>query len=377
MNRACRYLLALAAGACALRASPLLVFIGTGAGGIYSVRFDSADGSLAAPVRAARSPRPGFLASDPDGRRLYAACELDPGLAVRPGAGGVSAFAIDRGTGLLAFLNQRPSGAGAPAHVVVDATGRMVIAADYAGGTICAWPILSDGRLGERSSLVRHSGAPGPNRLRQESPHPHSVTLSPDNRFAVACDLGLDRVFCYRIDPGRASLAAAEPRFAAVPRGLGPRHAKFSSDGRQLYVLNEMGGSICMFGRDPATGALVLRQTVSTLPSGFRGANLSAEIRIDARGRFVYASNRGPDSIAVFSRDPGRGTLSLVQIVPSGGRQPRNFALSPDGRWLLCANRGTNDLTVFSVDPSTGFLAATAHRVAVPQPICVLFPGPG
>jgi 6-phosphogluconolactonase len=365
--------LAVLAFAGALRADQSLVFLGTGATAIYSVRLDLATGAISAPVVAARSPRPGFLAEAPDGRTLYAGCELPPGLNVRPGAGAVSAFGVERSSGTLRFLNQRASVGGVPPHLVVDATGRMVIAADYSAGSVLAWPVLPDGRLGELSAASRHTGKPGPNRLRQEGPHPHSITLSPDNRFAYACDLGLDRIYAYRLDPGRASFWPATPAFVPVAQGLGPRHAKCSADGRQLYVLNELVGSICVFARNPDGGGLTLQQTIATLPRGFRGPNLCAEIRLDPRGRFVYASNRGADSIVVYSRDPLAGNLTLVQTVGSGGHQPRNFALSPDGRWLLCANRGTNDLTAFRVDPSTGQLTPATRRGGIPQPICVLF----
>ena len=373
MNRLTCWLAGFLASSCALSAASQLVYIGTGSRGIYALRLDSADGTLSAPMLAADDRDPGFLALDPSKRRLYAVDEIPPALSAKANAGGVSAFAVDRVSGSLTLLNQRPSGDGPPPHLVVDATGKMLIAADYGAGTICAWPIESDGSLGERSALIEHRGRPGPNRDRQSRPHPHSVTLSPDNRFAFVCDLGLDRVFAYRIDPSRGALAPNDPPFTVVRAGAGPRHSKFSPDGRFFYVVNEMGGSICVFAYDAARGSLSLRQTISTLPPGFRGANTSAEVRIDPRGRFLYASNRGPDTLAVFARDPLHGTLTPVEIVPCGGSQPRNFALSPDGRWLLCANRATNNVVVFRVDPATGRLIQTPNQATIGQPICVLF----
>jgi 6-phosphogluconolactonase len=283
----------------------------------------------------------------------------------------VGAFAVTV-TGRLDFLNQRRSGNSVPPHLVVDATGRMLIAADYGAGTVCAWPILSDGSLGPRSAFLHDLGPHGPNPDRQRGPHAHSVTLAPDNRMAYVCDLGLDRVFAYRIDPARAAMSPAAPPCTAVPPGSGPRHSKVSPDGRFLYVVNEMGGSICVFARDPG-GALTLRQTISTLPPGFSGVDLSAEIRIDRAGRFVYASNRGPDTLAVFARNAADGTLSQVEVVPCGGRQPRNFNLSPDGRWLVCANRASNSITVLQIDPRSGRLRLIPSRAELNQPICVLF----
>jgi len=357
-----------AASAVSAAANGELVYLGTGNRGIYAVRLDPADGTLTPPVLVANPWNPGFLALSPDRRTLYAANDLAP-----HAVGGVTAYRVDPASGRLAFLSQQPSGDGTPPHLVVDATGRMLLAADYGAGSVCAWPIAGDGSLGARSALLSDRGPPGPNHVRQSGPHAHSVTLSPDNRFVLVCDLGLDRVFVDRLDPARALLEPNDPPFAAVPAGAGARHGKFSSDGRFFYTLNELGGSVCVFAWDGARGALDLRQTISTLPAGFHGRNLSAEIRIHPDGRFVYASNRGADSLTLFARNADDGTLRFIEAVPSGGRNPRNFALSPDGRWLLCANSATNDLAVFAVDARDGRLHPTAHRASVRQAICVLF----
>ncbi len=369
-----RWLALLGAGTLALpapAASTERIYIGTDSRGIWLLQLNPADGSLSRPELAADAAKPGFLAQDPSGSHLYAVGQLRPGPGLRPGECGVSAFAVSA-NGRLDYLNQQRSGTSVPPHLAVDASGRMLIAADYAAGTVCAWPIRADGSLGAMSARVYDRGPVGPNRDRQRGAHPHSVTLSPDNRLAYVCDLGLDRVFTWRIDPARAGLAPDDPPFTAAPPGSGPRHSKLSPDGRFLYVVDEMGGSICVFARDPR-GALALTQTISTLPPLFGAVNLSAEIRLDRAGRFVYASNRGPDTLAVFARNAANGALSLVEIVSCGGRQPRNFNLSPDGRWLVCANRASNSVTVLRIDPLTGRLRLTPFRADLNQPICVLF----
>ena len=358
------------------RATDALVFIGTytrdgRSHGIYSLRLDLATGALTAPTLAAEAQNPTFLALHPDKRHLYAGGELRA-TKDQP-QGGVSAFAIDAAAGTLALLNQQPTGDGATTHVTVDATGRMAMAANYGAGYVCALPIDAAGRLGERSAYFEITGPLGPNQARQEKPHTHSVTISPDNRFVFACNLGLDRVYGFRLDPAKAALAPANPPFTATPAGVGPRHSKFSGDGRFFYVANELGGSVCVFAYDAERGALTLKQTISSLPADFQGENTTAEIRLSPDGRFAYVSNRGPDSLAVFARDPAAGTLTLVELVPCGGKHPRNFALSSDGRWLVCANRDTDNLVVFGVDPATGRLTPTSHSATIAQPVCVLF----
>ncbi len=357
-------------------ASTMPVYIGTytddsSSQGIYALRFDPANGTMSEPILAAEARNPTFLALHPDKQHLYAAGELLP--PAEPKTGGITAFAIDATTGKLALLNQQPTGGGGTTHLVVDATGRMVIAANYGSGYVCALPVESDGRVGARSAFFQLTGPLGPNKDRQDKPHAHSVTLSPDNRFAFVCDLGLDRVFSYRIDPAHATLTPNEPAFVSTPPGVGPRHSKFSADGRFFYVINEMGGSVSVFAYDAAQGALTLKQTIPSLPADFHDLNTSAEIRIHPNGRFVYASNRGHDSITVFARDAQTGLLSLVEIVPCGGKHPRNYALSPDGNWLLCANRDTNNVVVFRVDAESGRLTLTKNSVTIGRPVCVLF----
>jgi len=363
----------------AMSAASQLIFIGTytpkdGASkGIYAVRLDSATGALSEPAVAAETPNPTFLAWRPDHRVLYALGE-GPGPDGQTG-GGVAAFAFDATSGRLALLNSRGTGGGGNTTMLAtDATGRMLVTVSYGAGYVASFPLAADGRIGERATLISHAGPLGPNKVRQEKPHPHSVTFSPDDRFAFVADLGLDRVFAYKLDVPAATLTPNDPAFITTPPGTGPRHTKFSRDGRFFYILNEVDGSISVCAYDAARGAGTPLQHISTLPAGFQvtDPDRAAEIRIHPNGRFVYASNRGHDSIAVFSVNAD-GTLKLVEITPCGGQHPRNFELSPDGRWLVCANMNSNNLVSFKVDPATGRLAPTGSVVTVPQGVCVLF----
>ena len=364
-----------------LSAASQLIFLGTytpkdGASrGIYAVRLDSATGALSAPVLAAETPNPTFLTGRPDGRVLYALGEgPEPGGKT---GGGVAAFAFDAASGRLALLNRRGTGGGGSTTMLAtDATGRMLVTVSYGAGYVASFPLAADGRLGECASLLVHAGPLGPNKTRQDKPHPHSVTISPDNRFALVADLGLDRVLIYRLDLATGRLTSHDPAFIATPPGTGPRHTKFSRDGHFFYILNEIDGSISVCAYDAARGTGMPIQHISTLPAGFKVADpdRAAEIRVHPNGRFVYASNRGHDSLAVFAVQAD-GTLQLIELTPCGGKHPRNFALSPDGNWLVCANQNSSNLVVFKVDPVTGRLTATGHTAAVPQAVCVLFAG--
>ncbi len=351
------------------------IFVGTNtpksglSRGIYRVSFDPATGTFTDPVLAAEIPNPTFIVRDRTEHHLYAVNESDV-VDGKPG-GAATAFSLDAAAGQLSPLGTQTTGGGGCAHLGLDATGRMLTLISYGGGEITTFPVTPDGRIGPRTGRLTTTGQLGPNAARQEKPHPHSVTYSPDNRFAYVCDLGLDKVFTYRVDPATATLTLVTE--TATAPGAGPRHSKFSADGRFLYVINELGGTISTYACDAATGALAAKQTVSTLPKDFSGTNICAEIRIHPNGRFIYGSNRGHDSIAVFARDQATGTLSLVEIVPCGGAHPRNFALSDDGSWLVCANRDSSNLVSFRVDPVTGQLAASGQKVTVPSPTCVLF----
>jgi 6-phosphogluconolactonase len=348
-----------------------LIFLGTytknGSRGIYTVHLDAATGALTTPALAAESPDPGWLTLSPDKKFLY---------AIHPSAALATAYAVDP-TGPVATLTPLAAPASAavpaqpPSHLAVDATGRTLLAANYREGYVAAIPLHHDGSLG-MPSKIPHRGH-GPDPKRQEGPHAHSVTVSPDNRHVIVCDLGLDKIFSYTLDPATATLAPAAAPFVATAPGSGPRHFKFSADGRFAYAITEMGGTIEAFTYDAATGALTPLQVIASLPADFTGLKWGAEVRVHPGGRFLYASNRTHDSLAVFAIAADTGRLTLLEIVPSGGKNPRNFALSPDGHWLVCAHQDSFNLTVFRVDQATGRLSPTPHTATVPMGVCVLF----
>ena len=348
-------------------AASQLVFIGTytrtTSRGIYAVRLDDATGALSAPVLAAETPNPSFLDFTTDKKILYAVSESNAMAA---------AFAADLELGTLRPLQApQSSGGSAPCHLAVDPTQHVLLVANYHTGMVAAIPLRPDGTLGA-PNVIPHSGH-GADPVRQASPHVHSVTLSPDGRFVIVCDLGLDRIFTYRLDATRAMLAPAGPPFVATEPGAGPRHFAFGADGRHAYAVTEMGSTVIAYDYDPATGALTPRQTLSTLPPDFKGGSSGAEIRVHPNGHFLYTSNRGHDSIAVFAVDASTGRLTSTGFTPCGGKTPRNFSLSPGGAWLLCANENSNSLTVFRVDASTGRLTPAGQGAAVPLPVCVQF----
>lgn len=359
-----------------MSASPSLqVFFGTytpanGASrGVYTAQLDLATGSLGTPTLAGEASNPTFIAWRPDGRTLYALSEK--GTVNGKAGGALAEFSFDPASGRLTPLATEATNGGPLAHVNTDLSGRVAVAISYHAGEVSSFPILADGRLGPVVSRLQTTGTLGPNTKRQEKPHPHSLTFSPDNRFVYVCDLGLDRIFRFTFDPATAVLTPVGET-AAAP-GAGPRHSKFSADGKFFYVINELNCTVATYAVDAASGALTALQAVSTLPDGFTGESICAEIRLSPDGRFVYGSNRGHDSLAVFARDAATGKLTRVEIVPSGGKHPRNFNLTPDGRWLLSANRDTDNVVVFRVDPATGRLTPAGHEIKVPQAVCVLF----
>jgi 6-phosphogluconolactonase len=366
---------AVAAGTAAPAAHKYLIYVGTytedggTSKGIYAYRFDSSTGSIVSLGLAARTINPSFLAVHPNHRFLYAVDEVRNYAGQKSGA--VSAFVIDRVTGKLKLLNKVATKGGDPCYVTVDNTGKYVLVANYAGGSVAVFPVLEDGRLGEVSAFVQHTGR-GTNPQRQEGPHAHSVDLSPDNRYAIVDDLGLDETLVYKFDNATGSLAS-DPTFAKADSGAGPRHFAFHPNGKFAYVINEMGSTVAAFSYDADSGALHSLQTVSTLPKSFSGQNGAAEIEVHPSGKFLYASNRGHDSIAVFAIDADKGTLTPVEDVSTKGESPRHFEIAPGGSLLFDANEKSDNVVIFRIDPQTGRLTATGKVLEIAAPVCVKF----
>jgi 6-phosphogluconolactonase len=367
--------------------SGILVYIGTytcdvphGRGkaeGIYLGRYDPASGALTPLGLAARAVNPAFLALDPERRYLYAVGEV--GGADGQPHGIVSAFARDPATGALTLLDQQSSHGVGPCHVSVDRTGKLVLVANYRSGSVAALPIRDDGSLREATDVVQHHGS-SINPTRQEGPHAHSITPDPENRHALVADLGLDKVMIYRLDPARGKLSPADPPSIDLKPGAGPRHLDFHPSGRFLYVVDELDSTVSAFAYDAERG-LANRtgegtspfQTISTLPDGFTGENWCADVHVHPSGRYLYASNRGHDSLAVFAIDQGTGRLRRLTTQSTGGQTPRNFAVDPAGRFLLAANQDSDTVVTFRLDEATGHLMPTGHVAASPTPVCIRF----
>jgi len=352
----------------------LRVYVGTYTGpksqGIYQMRLDMATGALSAPELAGEAANPTFLALHPTGRFLYAVSEVR-GPAGRAG-GAVLAFAVDPDSGRLTLLGRQSTGGDGPCHVALDREGRVALAANYGSGSVCAMPLGAGGRPAEPVTVIQHAGS-GPNPKRQQGPHAHSINADPTGRFALAADLGLDHVLVYRLDAARGTLAPHDPPFASVAPGAGPRHLAFHPGGRFAYVINELACTVTAFAWDAERGTLSEVQTVPTLPADFTGASTCAEVQVHPGGRFLYGSNRGHDSLAVFAIDPETGRLTPRGHQPTLGRTPRNFRIDPTGAWLLAANQNSDSVVVFRIDPATGRLEPTGATAAVPSPVCVTF----
>jgi 6-phosphogluconolactonase len=350
-----------------------LVYVGTytdhGSKGIYAYRFDSSTGKMTSLGLAAETTEPSFLAVDPSGRFLYAVNETETYNGQPTGA--VSAFAIQPDTGKLSLLNQVSSRGTDPAHITLDRTGKYALVANYTSGSVAVFALLKDGRLGEVTSFVQHKGS-SVNPERQKGPHAHAIALSPDNRFAVVADLGLDQLLVYSCDAAKGNLGT-QPQVVKASPGAGPRHLVFSTDGRFLYMLNEMQSSVVAYSYDATSGAVQELQTISSLPKGFSSENTAAEIEIDPSGKFLFASNRGDDSIAVFAIDSHTGMLTHVETDSTGGKTPRNFAIDPTGSWLLAANQDSDNIVVFGIDQKNGHLKPTGEVFQLPSPVCLKF----
>jgi 6-phosphogluconolactonase len=358
---------------------PYLVYIGTytnktASKGIYVYSFDPGTGKLTSLGVAAESEDPSFLALHPSGKYLYAVNEIDHFGAQKSGA--ASAFSIDRKTGKLTLLNQAATRGAGPCHISLDKSGKFALVANYDGGSVASFPVHDDGTLGEAADFVQHHGS-SVNKERQEGPHAHWIGTSPDNRFALAADLGLDQVPIYHFNAGKGTLTPNSPPYAKVNPGAGPRHVAFHPNGKFVYVLAEMEDSVTAFAYKASNGSLSPLQTVSalsTLRKDYKGPKDAAEIAVHPSGKFLYASSRGGiDTISAFSINPAKGTLNLKNEYPTMGKTPRNFAIDPTGKFLLAANQESNNIIVFRIDPITGALAPTGDMAEAPAPVCITF----
>jgi 6-phosphogluconolactonase len=353
-------------------AREMLVYVGTYTSGrsegIYLYRLDLSDGALRRAGITKGVVNPSYLTLERGRRFLYAVNEVEEFAGKKSGA--VSAFAIDRATGALRLLDQRPSMGGAPCYVTAADAGRNVLVANYAGGNVAVLPVMKDGSLGEATDVRQDEGS-GPNRERQDGPHAHCVVLDRPNRHAYSCDLGTDKVMIYRFDARAGRLIPNAQPWVQLKPGAGPRHFVFHPGGKFAYVMNELDSTVTAFAHDGARGTLKVLQTVSALPPGFEGANTGADIHVTPDGRFLYCSNRGHDSIAAFRVGARTGELSAAGHTPTGGKTPRNFAIDPTGKFLLAANQKSDTVVTFRIDPATGGLQPTGHSADVPSPVCL------
>lgn len=351
-----------------------LLYVGTytegdSADGIHLVRFNSETGALRRVGVVNAGENPSFLAIHPSGHTLYAVNETTEWDG-KP-AGGVTAFDIAPTTGELTRLGQQSSEGGAPCYISVDREGRVVLVANYVGGNITVLPIL-DGTLGKATHVVQHAGR-GPNAERQEGPHAHCIVTDPSNRFALAVDLGVDRILVYRLGDDGRSLRHVAGGDAVLEAGAGPRHVAFHPTLPLVYVANELDSTVATFRFDSTRGTMTLVGARSTLPAGWTGTNYPADIHIAPSGRHLYLSNRGHNSIALFSVAEHTGALKLEEHTATEGDWPRNFSLDPTGNWLLVANQRSGSVVVLRRDRSTGRLASTDHRLAIPRAVCLRF----
>jgi 6-phosphogluconolactonase len=349
--------------------------------GIYVSRLNVATGEMGEPQLAAKVVNPAFLAVNPNHRFLYAITE-DP-LSVGPPldhSSYVSAFAIDHASGKLRLMNSLPTGGTSTCQISIDKAGKFILLANFGSGSVSVMRVKDDGSLGEQTAFIQHIGRGGSDLPVQSSPHPHSILVSPDDRYAIVSDLGLDKVFVYHFDPETGALSPLDAPFVTVPAGAGPRHFTFDPAGKFGYSLNEMGSTLTVFAWDAGKGTLTQVQEVVTKPAGFDGRGGAGEIQISNDGKFLYESNRLsrnmdrlPGTIGVFAVDSSKGTLNLVEQVPSGGVMPRNFAIDPTGRYLFSLHQLSNNVVEHKIDPATGRLTKTGKEIKVDTPVCLQF----
>lgn len=365
--------LAVARRAPALAPHQELVYVGAytkgTSKGIYAYHLNEATGQMTSLGLAAATVNPSYVIIDRTGRFLYAVNETDSYKGQKSGA--ISAFAIHPETGKLTFLNQVASKGEAPCYLSIDKTGKYLMVANYDSGNIAVFPLESDGKIGPASDFIQHHGS-GINKARQEGPHAHFIAPSPDNRFVLSADLGLDKLFVYRLNAATGKLTANQPPYAAVHPGLGPRHVAFSRDHRFVYLIDEMGSEIIVYSWDGVKGRLQPVQEFSTIGS-FKGENTGAEIEVSPSGRFLYASNRGENDIVVYTVNRATGHLTELQRISTEGNTPRQFAISPDGRFLFVGNQNGGNVVGFRIDRATGKLTPTGQQLQLDTPVCVTF----
>jgi 6-phosphogluconolactonase len=352
----------------------MLVYVGTytdkGSKGIYAYRLDGRTGRMTPLGLAAETPNPTFLAVHPNHRFLYAVNEV----ADYEGkmSGSVSAYQIDRATGRLKLIDSAATVGTGPCHVTVDRTGKCVLVANYNSGSAAVLPIRADGGVGAATCFVQHEGA-SVDKSRQEGPHAHCATLDAANKYAFVADLGLDKVMIYKFDAAAGKLSPNTQPFVKVADGAGPRHIAFHPNGRFAYVIAELDETVTVMDFDAATGSLKPIQTISTLPEGFAGKSYCAEVMVHPNGRFLYGSNRGHDSLAIFAIDQKTGRLTAAGHQSTLGKFPRNFNITPAGDLLLAANQDSDSIYVFRVDQATGRLTPTGEKAEVSKPVCITF----
>ncbi len=350
----------------------LWVFVGTYTGklskGIYRYEMDPATGKLANGELAAEVANPSFLAIHPTGKFLY--CVNEGGTVGGSKNGGVTAFALNAKTGKLTKINEQPAGGAGPCHVTVDPKGKTVLIANYGGGSTNAYPIDADGKLGEASAFIQHTGKGGAKG--NIPPHAHSVNVSRDGRFAFVADAGIDKILVYKLDSETGKLTPNDPPFFATARGAGPRHFAFHPSAPLAFVINETDSTLTSMSFDAARGVLTRIQTVPTLPKDYKGGNSTAEVVVHPSGKFVYGSNRGHDSIVGFTVDD-KGEMTLIGHTTDGVKEPRNFNIDPTGQFLVVGSQRSNTIVVFQIDPRTGALKPTEHKVEVGTPVCIRF----
>lgn len=336
--------------------------------GIYGYGMDSSTGALTR-FNSFKSVNPSFLAIDRSKRYLYAVNEVGE-YAGKPG-GGVSAFAIDGATGNLRLLNEQATEGADPCHLSIDRKRKTLLVANYTGGSIAALPIRPDGTLGRAIDVKQHQGSGI--KEQQKGPHAHCIIFDRLERYALAADLGIDKVMIYRFNPSTGKLTPGKQPWAELQAGAGPRHLTLHPNGMYAYVINELDSTLTAFKYNDSYGALSHIETVSTLPSDFAGVSYCADVHVSPSGKFVYGSNRGHNSIVVFEIAARTGKLKQIEHVSTGGKWPRNFTIDPTGRFLLVANQHTDNVVIFSIDDRTGRLTPTGHAAEIPVPVCLKF----